>query len=304
MTPGKRRALAPLLRNPRYELLPLKGVESKLGALPSGATVTVTCSPTLGQEATIALAERLSTRGFQVVPHLAARQVADEAQLAAIVDRLYTAGVWDVFVVGGDPSDRTGGFATGLELLEALDRLDHPFSAIGVPGYPEGHYLADHGTMTAALAAKQTLASYMVTQMCFDAGTICDWLRGVRAQGVGLPCHVGIPGAVDARKLLAVSMRIGIGESVRYLRGNRAAVLRLARIRGYRPDSLVRRLAALVRDGRCDIDGLHVYTFNQVERSARWVEGASARAQSARRPVLVRPSAPRGDKHEKMRIGG
>lgn len=296
MITGKKHAVAGLLRDPRFELLPLKGVEDRAEALPRGATVTITSSPAKGQDRTIELAEDLRARGFHVVPHIAAKQIRSDVHLKEIVDRLDTAGVSDVFVVGGDASDEPGGFSTGAEVLEALAWLDHPFSRVGVPAYPEGHYLVDDATLNEALLAKQAHATYMVTQLCFDSRTICRWLAEARAGGVALPCYVGIPGAVDTHQLLRVSMRIGIGDSVRFLRGNRSTALRLLRARGYRPDALVRGLAEGLREGRCDIEGLHLYTFNQVERSARWAAQARARAEpAARRPGrrVIRPGTAR-----------
>ena len=290
MTPARKRTLAPLLRDPRYEVLPLKHVESAIEALAPGATVTVTSSPAKGQDRTIELAEHLAAQGFHVVPHVAARQVRDGAHLREIIDRCRRAGIWDVFVVGGDAVEAAGAYGSGLELLEALSREDHPFQRIGVPGYPEGHHAADGDTMTKALLDKQAHATYMVTQMCFDAGAISRWLREVRSQRVWLPCYVGIPGAVDAHKLLRVSMKIGIGDSARFLRGNKATVARLLRVRGYTPDGLVRRLTRMLRDGECDIAGFHIYTFNQVERSVRWVGATRSRVDAGPRPPRVRES--------------
>lgn len=304
MTPARKRALAPALRDPRFEVLPLKGIEEHAGALPPGAIITVTCSPTKGQDRTIEVAERLSARGYRVVPHLAARQVRDEVHLKEIVDRLDCAGVTDVFVVGGDLTERTADYSTGLELLEALRAAEHPFTSVGVPAYPEGHHLADDETMTRALLAKQAHATYMVTQLCFDSRTVCEWLAGIRERGVTLPCHVGIPGAVDAQKLLRISASIGIGDSVRFLRGNRSTALRLLRVKGYKPDRLVRGLVAGRRDGRCDFEGFHIYTFNQVARSARWAEQARSRAEPSRRLAQDPPTPESTDDSQEPRKAG
>ncbi len=78
-----------LLARPRYEVFPAKGTEQAvLDWVPAGMTVTVTASPVKGLDATVDLAERLVARGYLVVPHLAARSVADQAHLDCIVARL------------------------------------------------------------------------------------------------------------------------------------------------------------------------------------------------------------------------
>jgi methylenetetrahydrofolate reductase (NADPH) len=95
--------MAALLERPRLEILPVAGVFDELAWLPHGATVTVTASPRQGAEATVDTCERLVGLGLRPVPHLAARQFADAAQLSVALARLERAGVDDLFVVGGGP---------------------------------------------------------------------------------------------------------------------------------------------------------------------------------------------------------
>lgn len=292
MSPEKRRAIAQMLADTRFEILPLGGAGEAAAALPEGTTITITSSPAKGIEATIELAERLAPLGLDVVPHLSAKQVPGD-RLGEFVERLDAVGVRDVFVVGGDATDAVGDFANGSELLEALAQLEHPFTRLGVPAYPEGHHAIDDATLTDALLHKQRYASYLVTQLCFDADRIAGWLRAVRADGVTMRAYAGIPGIVDRRRLVTISLKIGIGDSARFLRGNRATALRLVR-GGYRPDSLVKRLGALARDGEAEIDGFHVYTFNQLAASHEWAVQTLRRAEAARQQARrLRGAAPR-----------
>src|SRR5665647_1808080 len=95
-------AVARLLVAPRYEVIPVNGIEEKVAALPLVATVTVTASPRHGIERTLDVSARLAGRGYRVVPHLAARMIADRGQLERIVADLEVAGIHEAFVVGGD----------------------------------------------------------------------------------------------------------------------------------------------------------------------------------------------------------
>ena len=97
-------------------------------------TLTVTASPVKGLEPTIELTERLTARGYRVVPHLAARSVAGDAQLAQIVGRLQACGVDDVFVPGGDATHPAGPFDGALPLLERLTEMGRPFAGSASPG--------------------------------------------------------------------------------------------------------------------------------------------------------------------------
>lgn len=98
-------ALPLALEPPRFELVPIRGALEAADHLPRNAEVTVSCSPTLGIENTLALAEELSGRDFRVVGHLAARLVTGEAHLSKLVRRMDDSGLREVLVVGGDAKE-------------------------------------------------------------------------------------------------------------------------------------------------------------------------------------------------------
>ena len=86
---------------------------------------------------------------------------------------------------------------------------------------------------------KEPMATYIVSQICFDADVIRTWIRRVRERGTSLPIWIGVPGAVETRKLLRTSLRIGLGQSVRFLRGQRGLLRRFLRPRTYTPTELL-----------------------------------------------------------------
>ena len=99
------------LRRPRYEVIPLDGIEQAvLDHVPKETTLAVTSSPSRGVGPTLDLAESLSGLGYQVVPHLAARLVRDGAHLAEILDRMRGMGAREVFVIAGDADEPAGEF--------------------------------------------------------------------------------------------------------------------------------------------------------------------------------------------------
>jgi methylenetetrahydrofolate reductase (NADPH) len=271
-------AMAPLLARPRFEVLPLPGVLEQMAVLPAGSTVTVTSSPSRGLDATVGVAEGLAAAGYHAVPHVAARGLLDRAQLAETLHRLDAAGISEVFVVGGDAREPVGAFPDGLSVLRAMSELGHRMTDVGVPSYPEGHHLIDEAALWAALRAKQAHATYTVTQMCFDADTVCAFAAEARRRGISLPLVAGIAGPVEVGKLLRVGVRIGIGESMRFVRGHGSPAGKLLRPAGYRPDELVRGLGGHVAAGRCALAGVHVYTFNHLDATLRWLHQAHRRA--------------------------
>jgi methylenetetrahydrofolate reductase (NADPH) len=270
LAPPAREALAGVLAHPTFELVPLRSAIDQAAFLPPRATVTVTSSPAKGIEATVALCEQLQAGGFRAVPHLSARQVRDRAHLTELIAWLEGAGVDRAFVVGGDAKD-PGEFPDGLSLLRAMAEIGHPLREIGIPCYPQGHAFIADRLLLDALRDKARYASYMTTQLCFDPGAIATWLAARRAEGIGLPVHVGIPGVAEPHKLLAISARIGVADTHRFLTKNIRFVARLMRSGGfYRPDGLLEGLAPHIADPAARIVDLHLYTFNAVEATEKW----------------------------------
>jgi methylenetetrahydrofolate reductase (NADPH) len=259
-----------LLSRPRFEILPTKGAEEQADYLPRDAKVAVTCSPTKGIESTLRLSEGLLQRGFRVVPHIAARLVSDRAHLQRILRWFDEHSLREIHVIGGDAREPVGPYTSAFELLDVMSQLDHGVEEVGIGGYPEGHPLIDDKELDRALVDKQPFASYVVSQLCFDADTILGWISDIRDRGILLPVYVGLPGAVDRKKLLQVSLKVGVGDSVRFLRKQSGLVGMLLKPGGYSPDALVERLAPYAGDRHYDIAGLHLYTFNQVESTEQW----------------------------------
>ena len=270
MSDVRNEALVEALAQPRFELIPMEGARERAAHLPEGAKVTVTCSPTQGIKSTLRLGEELLERGFRIVPHIAARLVADRTHLEAIVRRLDDLKVREVFVIGGDARKPVGPFSGAFELLSAMADSGHDFEHVGVGGYPEGHPIIDDGILRQALLDKRPFATYVVSQMCFDLGAILDWVADIRQQGIGLPVYIGLPGVVERKKLLQISLKIGVGDSARFLTKHTNLVTRFLKPGGYSPDELVKELAPYVGDQNYNIAGFHIYTFNQVESTEKW----------------------------------
>jgi methylenetetrahydrofolate reductase (NADPH) len=256
------------LSSARFEMLPLRGAVERAEALPAGTTVTVTSSPRKGIDATLDLAGALAERGLHAVPHLSARLIRDTAHLRDVVDRVESLGSGEVFVVGGDSPGPDGQFPDALSLLRAMDDLGRLPARVGITGYPESHALIPDEATVTALAEKSRYAHYVVSQICYEPYTIAAWVKSLRSRGITLPVYVGVPGAVEFTKLLKISMKIGLGDSMRFLRKQRGVLPRL--LTNYTADDIVEGLAPYYGDPEYDIAGWHLFTFNEVAQTLRW----------------------------------
>jgi len=263
-----------LLTSARFELMPFESFDEEITHLPDDATIAITTSPQLGIEKTVEKTEEAAEMGFDVVPHIAARYVEDREQLEAIAERLEQAGITDIFVPGGDREEPAGEYESAHDLLEALAETEYSFEEIGITGYPEGHDFIDDETLAESMAQKAPHATYIVTQLCYDPDAVLEWVEGIRARGIELPVEVGIPGVMNYQRLMQISQKVGVGDSIRFLRkttGILGFVKQLVGSRGtYEPDELIDGLAPYVGDDEYNIRGVHIYTFNQTPDTEKW----------------------------------
>ncbi|GAA1430265.1 methylenetetrahydrofolate reductase [Microlunatus lacustris] len=275
-------AVVRLVERARFEVLPTADTEAMVVEhLPLDRVVTITASPRQGLEATLDLAERLALRGHAVVPHLAARMVSGRAELAEIVHRLTSAGVQGVFVPAGD-AEPVGDYRDALALLEDLARLGSPFAHVGVTGYPESHPTIHDDVTVQSLWDKRRHATHVVSNLTFDPAAVSTWISRLRARGVTTPVLLGVPGPVARAKLLATATRIGVGESTRFLAKNKGLFARLAAPGGFTGERFVLDCAPAAVAPEARVEGLHVFTFNQIAATERWRSDLLARLPEQR----------------------
>jgi methylenetetrahydrofolate reductase (NADPH) len=263
-------ALARVLEDPTFELIPLKNVRDQAAALPRGATVSVTASPGKTIEATVDLAIELEATGLRAIPHLSARMIRDRAHLATLLSRLRDAGIDRAFVVGGDADD-PGEFLDGLSLLRAMADAGRVPSELGCPCYPQGHPDIPDDALARALRHKAPFVRYMTTQLCFDPKAIAGFIADRRAEGIDLQVKLGIPGVAEIPKLMTISARIGVKDASKFVLRNYRFVGQLLKSGGiYKPSRLLRDLAPVIADPAANVVDLHVYTFNNVPATVAW----------------------------------
>jgi methylenetetrahydrofolate reductase (NADH) len=265
-----REAIRRLLQHARYEVLPTATSEAKvLGSVPTDIPVTITASPSMGLERTVEMAESLTSQGYDVVPHLAARMVSGRSELTELVERLTAAGVTNVFVPGGD-AQAVGDYPDALSMLEDLTAMGSPFKDVGVAGYPESHPTINDDLTIQSMWDKRKHATYVVSNLTFDPGVVKDWVHRMRLRGINLPLLLGLPGPVDRTKLLGMATKIGVGDSTRFLSKQKGLMTRLVAPGGFTGESFLIKCAPSVGEPEARVDGLHVYTFNQIAETEAW----------------------------------
>ena len=263
-------ALVRLLQSARYEVLPTPSTEEKvLAHVPVECAVTVTASPSKGLDVTFDLAERLGKAGYTAVPHLAARMVSGRSELEEICARLTAADITTIFVPGGD-AETVGTYPDALALLEDLKELGSPFEHVGITGYPESHPSIHDDLTVQSMWDKRRYATHVVSNLTFDPKMFATWLARMRSRGITLPLLVGLPGPIDRTKLLGMATKIGVGESTRFLAKNKRLFAGLAAPGGFTGERFLEQVASAVTPPSALVEGLHVFTFNQIAETEAW----------------------------------
>ena len=260
----------------QFEVLPLQRSVDLAAQLPQPERLTVTCSPRHGPDESVAVGRELTAMGHVVTVHVAARMVRDRAHLDELLAEMARARVDDVFLIGGDATPPHGPWSSAGELLPLICENRRRPREIGIAGYPEGHPLIDSATLADALEQKSAHASYITTQLCFDAEAVLAWVRETRERGIRLPVLAGLPGVVDRRRLLEMSIGIGVGPSLVFLRKQRGLRNLLGRST-VTPDRVYDELAPRLGDRELGIVGFHYYTFNQLADTWSWERERSDR---------------------------
>jgi methylenetetrahydrofolate reductase (NADH) len=260
-----------------FEVLPLGKSEEEARQLSEPVWLTVTCSPKYGPDRTVEVTKRLCALGHDVTPHIAARMVRDRDHLDRLLGDLADAGVHDLFLIAGDATEPVGEYSSAVELIAHIAEHPRRPREIGIAAYPEGHPLIDDRTLTQALEEKSRFANYVTTQMCFDPDTLVRWISDARARGLRLPVMLGMPGVVDRRRLLEISMRIGVGQSLSFVRKQRG-IRKLFTRPSSEADRLYDALSPVISDRELNVEGYHFYTFNQLVDTWRWAREKRYRA--------------------------
>lgn len=274
-------SLAPMLAGYSIEVNPNdpKVVDAAVTRLLPGTEVFLTWIPGTNPMDTIGTAARLRRVGLLPVPHIGARHVETADQLQKLASRLAgDAGVDRVLIIAGDRAVPAGPYDSSLAVMRSEVFQKAGIFRIAVAGFPEGNPNISGAGLEEALSAKFSFARSaglelsIVTQFCFEAEPIVEWLRGIRARGFDAPIRVGLAGPAGITALARYAVRCGIGNSLRVLT-EKPSFAKLLVDQG--PEPIIRGIACADHsaDGTLPfgIAGLHFFVFGGFHRTIDWI---------------------------------
>jgi methylenetetrahydrofolate reductase (NADPH) len=246
-----------------------------LSVLARGTQIYVSAVPNRPAEESISAAVRLRAAGFEPVPHIAVRNFASASALDDFLARLQgEAEVRRALVIAGDRSE-CGPFKRAHDAIDSGVFRRRGIRSIGIAGYPDGHPRIGPDELHRALAEKIAaaevtgLAVEIVTQFCFDARTILDYVARLRAFGFDHPMRAGLAGPASLSSLLRYASRCGVRASAQAL-AQRAGLIRQVFAMAV-PDDLIRSLA----DAAPAHVSVHFFSFGGLGGTARWARAVA-----------------------------
>jgi methylenetetrahydrofolate reductase (NADPH) len=256
-----------------------------MAVLPRGTQVYVSAVPGRPAEDSLSAAVRLRAAGFEPVPHVAVRNFASAEALDDFVARLTDqAQVRRVLVIAGDRAE-CGPFRRAHDAIDSGVFRRRGIRSIGIAGYPDGHPKIGPDELKRALAEKIAaaeatgLAVEIVTQFCFDARRMLDYVAQLRAYGFEQPVRIGLAGPTSLSSLLRYASRCGVRASAQAL-AQRAGLIRQVFALTV-PDDLIRSLAEaapaqnITHQKSLHHVSAHFFSFGGLGATARWTRAVA-----------------------------
>jgi len=264
-----------------------KVVDAAVDRLSPATEVFLTWIPGSNPMRIAGVAAKLRHAGLFPVPHVGARHLESASQLERFATSLAHAGVDRILVVGGDRALPAGPYDSSLAVMRTGVFQKTGIVRVGVAGFPEGNPSISDAALAEALDEKVAFARSdglqlsIVTQFCFRADPIVEWLRRIRARGIDNPVRIGLAGPAGLVTLARYAVRCGIGNSLHVLTEH-PSFAKLLTEKG--PQPIIRGIASSMgTEGAAtlppSVAGLHFFVFGGFNRTMDWID--SERSQTA-----------------------
>ena len=253
-----------------------KDVAASRELLRPGQKIFVSFLPRQSWEQTESACRTLKSAGFDPVPHIPVRLLADEPALADLFARLVgAAGVEEVLLLSGDYPQGLGHFSRVEDVLSTGVLARHGVKRVSFAGHPEGHPKVPVEEIRRAERAKVVAAgesglqASLVTQFFFEADPFLSWERELHASGVRARLVAGLAGPARITTLFKFALRCGAGPSIRALGARPSAFTKL--IGDHGPQTVMCDLAHAQSAGASGFAGIHLFCFGGYLRTCEWL---------------------------------
>lgn len=219
-------------------------------------------------------AEQINKLGYKTIPHLAARNIKDEAELESYLKAIHNLGIKEVLLLGGGSNPPAGNMTSTMDLLKSGLLTKYAIKTIGVAGHPEKHSQVSEEILMQALKDKQEFAKlnklkiYILTQFCFSPDPVISWLQKLKTAKINIPIKLGVVGIVGIVALIKYAIYCGVGNSLQVIKDKYKNILQIAS--KYHNEDFFLPLLEVLTDSHPEVEGLHVFTFGSSEKTVKY----------------------------------
>ena len=260
-------------------------IESFNEILPQNTRVYIAHIEGVPIEEMVETAKRLSSEGFNVMPHFPARIIKDKDTLENWIQRYQDeAGIEQALLLAGGVSRPHGSFESSMQLVETELFEKYNFKHLHFAGHPEGNKDIDHDNSTknvdSALSWKQKFKERtdinlaLTTQFCFEANPVIEWADSLVKNGIDIPVHIGVAGPAKLQALIKFSIACGVGPSLRVLQKRAKDVKKL--LLPFEPNDFLETLADHKKaNPNFNITNVHFFPLGGIDVNASWIKSAT-----------------------------
>ena len=259
-------------------------IESFKEILPKNTRVYIAHIEGVPIDEMVQTAKRISSEGFNVMPHFPARIIKDKSTLEEWIN-IYQgeAGINQALLLAGGVNKPHGVFESSMQLVETELFEKYNFKNLHFAGHPEGNKDIDNDgsnkNVDDALQWKQKFNERsdidiaITTQFCFEAEPVIEWANSLTNNGINIPIHIGVAGPAKLQTLIKFSIACGVGPSLKVLQKRAKDVKKL--LLPFDPNDFLETLAKHKKENpKFNISNIHFFPLGGINTNASWIKNA------------------------------
>ena len=259
-------------------------IESFKEILPKNTRVYIAHIEGTPIEEMVQTAKRISSEGFNVMPHFPARIIKDKSTLEEWINMYQgEAGINQALLLAGGVDKPHGTFESSMQLVETELFERYNFKNLHFAGHPEGNKDIDkdgsNKNVDEALLWKQKFNERsdidiaITTQFCFEAEPVIEWANSLTNNGINIPIHIGVAGPAKLQTLIKFSIACGVGPSLKVLQKRAKDVKKL--LLPFDPNDFLETLAKHKKENpKFNISNIHFFPLGGIVTNASWIKNA------------------------------
>jgi methylenetetrahydrofolate reductase (NADPH) len=259
-------------------------IESFKEILPKNTRVYIAHIEGVPIKEMVQTAKRISSEGFNVMPHFPARIIKDKSTLEEWINMYQVeAGINQALLLAGGVDKPHGTFESSMQLVETELFERYNFKNLHFAGHPEGNKDIDkdgsNKNVDEALLWKQKFNERsdidiaITTQFCFEAEPVIEWANSLTNNGINIPIHIGVAGPAKLQTLIKFSIACGVGPSLKVLQKRAKDVKKL--LLPFDPNDFLETLAKHKKENpKFNISNIHFFPLGGIKTNASWIKNA------------------------------